>query len=173
MILQSPQYFRFILFLMLALYVQENIHTETHIETHKHSQAQRWTDDRQTDRNTQTQIYTYTQTHDLKKDFKKILTEQFLVEVYFVSARIKTHASFLAPSARNTFPSLPPKMVVLMVRCVSQRQQTDGSCFKIQSPSLCLSIEEPRHQHLGLLLKINCYHFSDFVVVGVFLILIC
>ena len=58
--------------------------------------------------------------------------------------RMATPACFLGPFAWKTFsqPFTLSRCLSLWLRCVSCKQQNVGSCFRIQSLSLCLFIGE-------------------------------
>ena len=70
----------------------------------------------------------------------------FSLKSILLDIRMATPACFLGPFAWKTFsqPFTLSRCLSLWLRCVSCKQQNVGSCFRIQSLSLCLFIGELR-----------------------------
>ena len=68
----------------------------------------------------------------------------FSLKSTLLDIRMATPARFLGPFAWKTFsqPFTLSRCLSLWLRCVSCKQQNVGSCFRIQSLSLCLFIGE-------------------------------
>ena len=68
----------------------------------------------------------------------------FSLKSILLDIRMATPACFLGPFAWKTFsqPFTLSRCLSLWLRCVSCKQQNVGSCFRIQSLSLCLFIGE-------------------------------
>ena len=68
----------------------------------------------------------------------------FSLKSILLDIRMSTPACFLGPFAWKTFsqPFTLSRCLSLWLRCVSCKQQNVGSCFLIQSLSLCLFIGE-------------------------------
>ena len=68
----------------------------------------------------------------------------FSLKSILLDIRMATPTCFLGPFAWKTFsqPFTLSRCLSLWLRCVSCRQQNVGSCFRIQSLSLCLFIGE-------------------------------
>ena len=73
-----------------------------------------------------------------------ISSDRFQFEVNFVRYQIGHTCLFLrSVCLENLFPTLySEQMSIFVVECVSCKQQNVGSCFRIQSLSLCLFIGE-------------------------------
>ena len=68
----------------------------------------------------------------------------FSLKSILLDIRMATPACFLGPFAWKTFsqPFTLSRCLSMWLRCVSCKQQNVGSCFRIQSLSLCLFIGE-------------------------------
>ena len=79
----------------------------------------------------------------MKCPFLSLLID-FSLKSTLLDIRMATPACFLGPFAWKTFsqPFILSRCLSLWLRCVSCKPQNVGSCFRIQSLSLCLFIGE-------------------------------
>ena len=96
----------------------------------------------------------------------------FSLKSILLEIRMATPACFLGPFAWKTFsqPFTLSRCLSLRLRCVSCKQQNVGSCFCIQSLSLCLFIGELSPLILS---DINDQWLLTPVIIFLFLFFVC